>query len=445
MRWRLLLAASCAVITLGAFAQTPDPAQASNLAPVVAVAAQQTNTPTGAPGLAAAFEKAKRTDPLYLAGMAEFDGNKINAQAASAAYYPELAVGSSQLQNESGGRRNSLTLSQPLLNIDKLATWRSQEPKDLAASAQLAVRETDLARRLFAAYTSGVIALEGLAQNKARLSALDQQVKSARRLLELSRGTVTDVQDALVKFLRAKSDELRLRADLNAAQQLYMSIVGERPMPVAPALVTKKSGVSEALLGDVRRTVAGDESVLDTNPEVILARQQGKLAELEAFRAKYSWMPVVSGTYTASSLDGKLTTFTGVALTMPLQAGSYYATKSSAAAYVKVEQEIRDKERQVALNIDQLRISLQLGISELAARQTAVDAAELSVNANDKSFKGGVRTMVDVLNSIEVLYSVKNELLLAVLGFADKLLQLRLAEGKSGIDGLAEVERFLSL
>ena len=336
-------------------------------------------------------------------------------------------------------------MSQPLLDIEKLATWRSQDPKDLSASAQFAVRQADLAQRLFTAYSSGLMALEGLAQGKVRSSALDQQVKSAKRLLELSRGTVTDVRDAQVKFLRAKSDELKFRADLEAAQRLYLSIVGESPVLATPALLTRQEGLTETLLADVRRSVTSDQTALDANPEVVLARQQGKLAELDAYKAKYAWMPLVSGTYTASSLDGNVTKFTGITLSMPLEAGDYYKTKSAAAAYVKVAQEVRDKERQVALNIDQLRTTLQLGISELVARQTAVEAAELSVTANDKSFKGGVRTMADVLNSIEVLYTVKSELVQTVLAFADKLLQLRLAEGKPASDVLAEVESFLAL
>lgn len=439
MRWNWLLPIACVAYTLGAAAQSAPPSEIPSTLPFAS------KTPVGVPGLVSAYNKARQIDPLYLAGIAEFDGNKIKAQAAGKAYFPELTIGSSQLQNESGGRRNSFTVSQPLLNIDKLATWRGKESKDLSASVQLALRETDLARRLFTAYSSGVIALEGIAQNKVRLSTLEQQVESSKRLLELSRGTVTDVQDTQVKLLQAKSDELRFRSGLDTAQRLYMSIVGERPTLVAPAILTKKSALSETLLANVRRAITNDPNVLDTNPEVVLARQQGKLAELDAFRAKYSWMPVVSGNYTASSIDGKVTTFTGVSLTIPLQAGNYYNFKSAAAASVKVEQEVRDKERQVALNIDQLRTTLQFSVSEIVARQAAVEAAEFSVIANDKSFKGGVRTMVDMLNSIEVLYTVRNDLVLTVLGFADKLLQLRLAEGRSASDGLAEVESFLSL
>jgi protease secretion system outer membrane protein len=439
MHLNLLRMIACLVCSSGVAAQSFSSSEPSAAPAPVATA------PSLVGGLVKAFDKARQVDPLYLAGMAEFEGNKIDARAAGMAFLPQVTLASSQLQNESGGRRSSLTVSQPLLDIEKLATWRSQDPKDLSASAQFAVRQADLAQRLFSAYSSGLLALEGLAQGKVRSSALDQQVKSAKRLLELSRGTVTDVRDAQVKFLRAKSDELKFRADLEAAQRLYLSIVGETPVLATPALLSRQEGLTETLLADVRRSVTSDQTALDVNPEVVLARQQGKLAELEAYKAKYAWMPLVSGTYTASSLDGNVTKFTGITLSMPLEAGDYYKTKSAAAAYVKVAQEVRDKERQVALNIDQLRTTLQLGISELVARQTAVEAAELSVTANDKSFKGGVRTMVDVLNSIEVLYTVKSELVQTVLAFADKLLQLRLAEGKPASDVLAEVESFLAL
>jgi protease secretion system outer membrane protein len=84
-----------------------------------------------------------------------------------------------------------------------------------------------------------------------------------------------------------------------------------------------------------------------------------------------------------------------------------------------------------------------VGASEVAMQQSAVEAAELSVEANEKSFKGGVRSMQDVLTSIEVLYTVKADRVRSMLALADGLLNLRMIEGVNAADGLAEVESVL--
>ena len=76
-------------------------------------------------------------------------------------------------------------------------------------------------------------------------------------------------------------------------------------------------------------------------------------------------------------------------------------------------------------------------------RKAAVEAAELSVTANKKSFEGGVKSVIDVLNSIETVYVVKTEHATAVLALADNLLNLRLQQGYAADDSLAEVQALL--
>ena len=48
---------------------------------------------------------------------------------------------------------------------------------------------------------------------------------------------------------------------------------------------------------------------------------------------------------------------------------------------------------------------------DCAHRVQAIEAAELSKTANERSFKGGVRTRIDVLNSVQVLFSTREEYL----------------------------------
>lgn len=415
----------------------------SLVAMAASTAVAQTAAPAGPLVLQQAYEKARQVDPLYLAGLAEYDGTTLEANAAGMAYFPQLRIGSTQLENEGGGRRNSISIIQPLLSADKLASLREKAPRTRLAEVQLVQREMDLAKRLYGAFAEVITAREGLQQNKARLTTIEQQVTASKRLLSLSQGTVTDVRDAEVKLLQARGEELRLRGQLQIAEKRYASIVGEAPGASALTMNPQKARQLSTLAAGVRSRLENPASLVDTNPSVVAAQQQRELADLDAFRARSAWMPEINAVHTRTRLDGVNNNFTGLSLLLPLSASNFAGMQSAGAMAAKASQESVDAQRQALLEIERLKSVVEFGASEVAMQQAAVEAAELSVEANDKSFKGGVRSMQDVLTSIELLYTVKADLVRSMLALSDGLLNLRLIEGNKAADSLAEVETVL--
>ena len=67
---------------------------------------------------------------------------------------------------------------QPLLNVDRIAGWREQEPRQALAQARLAQGEMELAQRLFAAYVDGLRSQDAMSRNQMRLSALEDQLRA---------------------------------------------------------------------------------------------------------------------------------------------------------------------------------------------------------------------------------------------------------------------------
>lgn len=393
--------------------------------------------------LRSAFEKAKTVDPIYLAGIAEAEGNKKQATASGMSYYPQLKLSSAQQETESGGRRDSISLIQPLVSADKIATMRQSGPLNRKAEVQITQKETDLANRLFASYSELVLARETLQQNKARLTALDQQFNAAKRLFSLSQGTLTDVRDAEVKLLQARAEELRLRGQAQLAESRYASIVGE--LPAAGGLTVnadRLSRLSKAAT-NARNLLASPSALIEQNPDVILAQQNSELAAIEASRANSAWMPEINVVSTQTRLDGRSSNFTGLSLSLPLSASSFAGLASAASKADQAAQEALDVERQKRLEIEELKTVVEFGASEVTMQQASVAAAELSVEANEKSYKGGVRSIQDVLGSIDVLYTAKTDLMKSVVALMDGLLKLRIIEGNKAADSLAEVESLL--
>lgn len=410
----------------------------------VSIASAADNTPlANTESLRGAFELARQNDPLYLAGVSEFEGNKFSAKAAGMAYYPQIRASSSQLEIEAGARRNSLSLVQPLLSTDKLASLREKEPRLRLADASFALSEIDLAKRLFAAFSEVVVAREGLQQNKARLTALEQQQLAAQRLSALEMGTLTDVRDAEVRLLKARGEDLRLRGQLEQSEKRYLSIVGQlAPKKVINLNKGKLSRLPD-LASDAYQRSQASGGHIEQNPSVIVSRQLKDLADIAAFRARSAWVPEVSAVHTLSAINGNNNQFTGISVSMPLDAGKFGAIQVAGAMATKAAQEVRNAERQTLLEIDRLNSVVKYGAGEFLMYQAAVEAAEFSVLANEKSFKGGVRSIVDVLNSIEALYIAKSDLVKSLMTLSDGLLNLWILEGASASDSLAEVEQIL--
>lgn len=383
-----------------------------------------------------AYNKATLIDPLYQAALAESKANQVASRVAGAAYYPQMKMGTTQIENEGGSTRWSVSAVQPLISADRYATMQEREPRAQIADITLKIKQYDLAKRLYKSFSELILAREGLVLNQSRIESLQQQYHASQRAFDLGQGTITDMGDAEVKVLQAKADDLKFHANLQAADKEYESIVGD----VAPQFKLRR---------EVRRhevkpgSGAHEDNWIEKNLDVILSRHKHHLGKLAVTRAKAAYVPELNAVYTITELNGERENYLGFLISMPIQAGTIMGLDAADANLSMLREEMRDKERRARLDIDRLQKMVESGVSEVATRLSAIRAAEVSVDSNKKSFLGGVRTQLDVLASIETLYSVKNEYLKTLLTLGDNVLNLHLLQGGEVVVGLEDVEKLL--
>lgn len=383
-----------------------------------------------------AFEQARRFDPLYQSARAERDANITASQSAGTAYYPQFQANYSRLEVETTPRQ-TYTVTQPLINADRYATMKEAEPREQLARSTFQLREQDLSQRLVKAVAELLRNTESLSLNKAKIDALEKQALSAKRAFELGQGTVTDVRDAQVRLDQARAETLTLEAQIGASQRQLSAITG------APA--------STLMLNVPRQTRAVLLKALDdymttgvqTNPQLLLAQQNQRIAELAVIRADGAFLPTLAAVYTNSSSNNISSSYAGVTLSMPLQASSYYQMRGAAANATKLQEQTRDTELRTRLEVQRLWALVNAGRTEIAIRLEAIKSAELSVDANEKSFRGGVRSQIDVLNSIQTLFQVQQEYVTAVLTLADNYLNLLLQAATPADEAMAMVQTIL--
>jgi len=389
-----------------------------------------------AQGLTTDFLRAQQHDPVYLAALIDNEVGKLQARIAGMAYFPEARLSTSQLENETGSR-TTLSITQPILSYDRWLSLKEAEPRLAMAAVKIEQSQFELAQRMFKAVTALVDAREKLALNVSSLRALELQVQSSRRSFELGMGTITDVRDSEVRLAQTKSQSFSLEAALSAAERQYFAIVGQTPLD--------RSYPLSKLLRPFRLPALDEfmQRAEKRNPGVRVSELNASLAEISTRRARAALYPSVVASVRQSQIGGNpAVSNAGIALRMevPLQAGTVFKGAMADLDLNKTQELARNAILQVRLDVERLYRQVEAAQSELVARAEAIQAAQLSFEANEQSFKGGVRTQVDVLNALQALFQSRSDYSAAQLRLGESLLNLLVASAEDADLALRQVQ-----
>ena len=386
--------------------------------------------------ISAGFAKALQNDSQFLAASAERDSAEYAAAAGVAQYAPELRATRVQGETESAAR-TTYTVSQPIFDSSRLVSVFENDPRRKLAEATYLSREQDLAQRYFKAVAESMKAVEYVRLNHARITAVQQQARSAKRSFESGIGTITDLRDAEVRLNQAEASQASLIAQKNHAFRQLALMLGEMPsesfltLPLdAPKLPLPESQVSKQL-------------AVESGTQMEAARQNQRLAELGAIRAKGAFLPVLSFVHQRSEINNTRSNYSGMSVTIPIGLSSALQASSASAAALKQRYQTEDTENKVRLDVERLLDSVNAGFAEVDIRLQAISAAELSVESNERSYKGGIKSTVDVLNAIQTLVQTRQDYVTAKLALAENLLNLKLQMAVPTADAISETEVLL--
>jgi outer membrane protein TolC len=382
--------------------------------------------PASAGALLDDFERAQGFDPTYALALTGNQSARLQAKLAGLSYLPEGRISSTQLDNENSSRQ-TISITQPILSYDRWLSLQEKDPRMASAAAQLEQNQQDLALRLFRAVSTLAEAREKLVLNGASITAINNQLLSARRLLELGQGTITEVRDAEVRMAQTQSETFTLQASLATAERQYTAIVGHKPLANSYTLSNRTQPLNLPPLQDLM------DRARVRNPGIRASQQATLMAEIGTRRAYAALLPSVVATAQQSKAStGATTSGAGIALRMeiPLQAGTFFKNESAALDLKKSRQQERDTLERLDLDVERIHTQLMAVQAELSVRSAGIRAAELSLDANEQSFRGGFRTRTDVLNAIKTLFQARADYASALLRLGDNLLSLQLTSAE---------------
>jgi protease secretion system outer membrane protein len=391
-----------------------------------------------------AFVNARINDAKFKGAEADLIINNYQATLASTAFFPTANFGYREIVDSSNvttsplNARSTFTVTQPIFSLEKLDQLRQSKPKEEFARALLMTNEQDLASRLYTAVSNLIIANEGLKSSETRIQNLKMQLARSTRMLELGQGTITDKRDIETRYQQAIASQVTFTINKRTAQMQIFTLCRIRPEVGDFQLLEKHQ---QPQVDSFDKIIA---NVLENNPSLMAAKSTEEISRLEASRARSQLMPTVSLGYNRSWGGNSIDTDSmQVNVSVPLDATKVIARLSADASEAKAFELRRQTEDQILLQTNQYYESVMLGYKALQDKRLAVEAAQLSVEANKRGSDAGVRTMIEVLNSIESLFLTKNEYATTAVAVGTAYLNLLLLNATPPAEAVAQTQNFL--
>lgn len=290
-----------------------------------------------------------------------------------------------------------------------------------AGQAELRATESAIFSQVVAAYMDVIRnqAIVGLSANQVNVLSVNLDATSDR--FEIGDLTRTDIAQSQSRLALAESDLRTAQSNLIGAREFYIQLVGTAPdnLQPPPPLPALPATAAEAV-----------DTALEYNPDLIAARENAKAAEIDIKVTRAGRLPTVSlfagsdyndfyGTLGGPSAvdfsQSETTASAGVQISIPIFQGGRPAAlerRAQAFASAALEQEIA-AERDAIAQVRAAYASWQASSAIIESSQTAVAAAELSLEGVRAENTVGNRTILDILNAEQELLNARVQLVTA--------------------------------
>ena len=427
-----------------------------------------------------AYDMARQSDPQFAAAESNRELGQEAAVQARAALLPQVsgdasytrsysssegsqALGgqlfASDSESDTTSRDYGLNLRQMVYDHTVINRARSQNALAEASDYQLESAGDALITRTSQAYFDVLIAMETLAAAEAQEAALKKQFDFADKRLEVGLAPITDVHEARAQYDRARANTIVVRNALEDAFRALEEVTGQdirdlRALPQdfqpsLPSELDSEGWVRTAI--ENNPALKAQELRLSSAESSVQAARGGHYPSLY-FGANYG-RGRSDGDQT-NNVDNTVSDFEnesarrsiGLTLSVPIFAGG--ATQSQVRSAIAQRDiagdELEQQKRALVRNTRNAYRTLVAGISEVEARKAAVFSARSAYDASQVGLEVGTRTVLDVLNNQQTLFSAEQEYARSRYNFLQSRLLLEQAAGTLDIDDVRDINRLLT-
>jgi outer membrane protein len=390
---------------------------------VALVAAAGSAVPAGAETLTEAFALAYQYNPQLLAQRAQLRATDESVPQALAGWRPTVQFTGSagreiaETTNSVNGkgvtttqyltpRTLDLNITEPVWTSGRTpALIRQAEHNVLSQRAQTVATEEQVLFSVAQAFLDVVRDQATVQLNINNEQVLRRQLEATNDQFRVGEVTRTDVAQAESRVALAVATRVQAEGNLQVSRSNYQRVVGHLP----DRLAQPTERVNLPATRDEALALARAQ-----NPNVIIADYSAKAAEDAVVATRAQLLPQVSVIGDLNKADETLIQGRNVnsasviaRMTVPLyEAGSVYAQTRAAKQTVSQRRDLLDDARRAAIqSATKDWETIQSGRAQVQSLQSTIRAAEIALEGVRQEAQVGSRTVLDVLNAEQELFT----------------------------------------
>ncbi len=424
-------------------------------------------TDTAPLGLLQAYEAARLNDASLRSARAQADVVDERLVQARAQWRPNVSFTASRFKNDLTrtqpnalgknvsqdenyfSESQSLQIRQPLYRpaLDLGVNAARYQVAD--AQAVLAREEQSMGVRVVESYLQVLLAQDKLHLLTVQEKLVRQQVDAAQKRWDGGQGIRTDVDEAQARLDLLMAQTLEAQQTLQGTR-LQLQVLIQQPVTHVRALVP-------ALLNqpgfDAQDAAAWMQAAEETSPEIQALKARALAAAEEVKRAEAGHKPTLDGVVqvtrslsetVTSPQSGYVNRQVGLQLNVPLYAGGAVqsAVRQALAEQRRLEEALESVRRDLSVRVQKEWRGVTEGMRRAQALERAVSSADQVVVSVQRSFEGGVRTVLDVLNAEQQAQQARRDLSEARYGYVASRLRLQALSGALDGERMQEADRW---
>lgn len=372
------------------------------------------------------YQDALHNDPIYKQARATWMSQRELTPIARAALLPSVDVGASWMHTYSFSNKTSssstvnsssnlanytLTLTQPLFNLNAWHNLSDAKNTVKAAAATFSAASQDLILRTAKAYFDVLIAVSNLQTTIAAKNDYLQQLKTTREQYKVGLVAITPLYEAEASYDSAVASEISDRNAVTAKLEALRQITGHTYSSLTefstqvPLIKPKPDNIKSWVNMAIRHNYT------------LISSHYLNLAAMDNIKVQSSArLPVLSATDTYQNKNGEPvgsgSTFgtqnaVGLSLDFPIFSGGVNFANTKQARYDYATQYAKFQQAYSELVSDTRTDYLDVasGRKQILADAKSVKSNQKKVETTKASYTVGTNTMVDVLEAYNSLYT----------------------------------------
>lgn len=340
---------------------------------------------------------------------------------------------------------------QSLVNFNQWYTLAEADDTVTAANAAYVAAEQDLIVRVAEAYFAVLNAQDDLRFTQAEKNSVEQQLKQTQEKFNVGLVAITDLNDFRAQFDESVANELTAQNALDDAKERLKVIIGQTLVDLNP--LVPELPLSSPSPDNIEEWV----NFAQTNNPLLKSTQadvSAKRNSVNKERAQHLPNVYVTSSFgeqqmglwlsPQDSRDSGWSFALNAEMNIFAGGGIEAAVRKAQYNYEDAREFFEETRRETISNARIAYRGVLTAMGQVQAFHQAVISAQSALQANEAAYEVGVKTAIDVLDSLSRVYSQQRNLAASRYNYILQMLKLKQAAGTLNMNDVMMVNQMLS-